>query len=278
MNGATIAGHFSSCVDAQHGQELMKYTARSEYLPIVSHEGKTEARFERAETRGARLNFGSIMRPKGRVGGILEKRRQVKAIADSGDNLENRTQVHLVTVVKGTSAPRAGNKGMYGDQPSNDLIGESVMDMIDNLTRHIPPGQFLRYIVVGAWNTIFGYGCFMLFTWFFIHLYPAKPVTMTSVAYVFAAFVNISVSFLGYKWFVFRTKGNYLLEYLRSFSVYLPTLAISAVAIAPLTVLLRRTTPFPQEAPYVAGAILLVITVVLSFLGHRHVSFRQKST
>ena len=153
-----------------------------------------------------------------------------------------------------------------------------AMGMIDSLTRHIPAGEFLRYIAVGAWNTIFGYGCFMLFTWFFIHLLPAQPTIMTSVAYVFAAFVNITVSFLGYKWFVFRTKGNYLLEYSRSFSVYLPTLAINAVAIAPLTVFLRRATPFPQEAPYIAGAVLMVITVVLSFLGHRHISFRHKST
>jgi putative flippase GtrA len=152
------------------------------------------------------------------------------------------------------------------------------MGIVDNFTRHIPPGQFLRYITVGVWNTIFGYLCFMFFTWFSIHLFPAKPATMASVAYVISAFVNITVSFLGYKLFVFRTKGNYLLEYLRSFSVYLPTIAISAAAIAPLTVLLRRTTPFPQEAPYVAGAVLMVITVVLSFLGHRHISFRQKST
>ncbi len=132
--------------------------------------------------------------------------------------------------------------------------------------------------MVGVWNTIFGYACFMLFTWLFIRLFPATPAMMTSAAYVFAAFINITVSFLGYKWFVFRTKGNYLLEYLRSFSVYFPTLAINAVAIAPLTALLRHTTPFPQEAPYVAGAILMAMAVVLSFLGHRHISFRQKST
>ena len=149
--------------------------------------------------------------------------------------------------------------------------------MIRNLTRHIPPEQFLRYIAVGAWNTVFGYACFMLLTWLFLRLAPAKPAIMTSVAYGFAAFINISVSFLGYKWFVFRTKGNYLLEYSRSFSIYLPTLAISAVAIAPLTALLRRVTPFPQEAPYVAGAVLTVITVLFSFFGHKHVSFRQKS-
>jgi putative flippase GtrA len=154
---------------------------------------------------------------------------------------------------------------------------DGVTRLIRNLTRHIPAGQFLRYIAVGAWNTVFGYACFVLFTWFFIRLAPTKPAMMTSVAYAFAVFVNVSVSFLGYKWFVFRTKGNYLLEYSRSFTVYLPTLAINAVAIAPLTALLRRATPFPQKAPYVAGAILMVITVIFSFFGHRHVSFRQKS-
>jgi putative flippase GtrA len=152
------------------------------------------------------------------------------------------------------------------------------MGMIDNLTRHIPPGQFLRYIAVGVWNTVFGYASFMLFTWLFIRLFPANPATMTTVAYAVSAFVNISVSFFGYKWFVFRTKGNYLLEYSRSFGVYLPTLAVNAIAIAPLTVLLRHVTSFPRQAPYVAGAVLMAVTVILSFLGHKHISFRQKST
>ena len=33
-----------------------------------------------------------------------------------------------------------------------------------SLTRHIPPGQLGRYLVVGVWNTVFGYGTFALFT------------------------------------------------------------------------------------------------------------------
>jgi putative flippase GtrA len=151
------------------------------------------------------------------------------------------------------------------------------MGIFDSLIQHIPPGQFLRYMAVGALNTVFGYASFMLFTWFLLRLSPANPAMMTSIAYVFAAFVNISFSFLGYKWFVFRTKGNYVLEYSRSFGVYLPTLAMNVIAIAPLTVLLRHATPFPRKAPYVAGAILMSVSAVLSFLGHKHISFRQKS-
>lgn len=152
------------------------------------------------------------------------------------------------------------------------------MGVPQNLARHIPPRQFLRYLAVGAWNTAFGYASFVFFTWLLLRLSPSHPATMTTVAYWFAALVNISVSFLGYKWFVFRTKGNYLIEYSRSFIVYVPTLAVNGIAIAPLTVLLRHATPFPGKAPYVAGAILMTFTVVLSFLGHKHISFRRKST
>ena len=48
--------------------------------------------------------------------------------------------------------------------------------------------------------------------------------------------------------------------------------------IAPLPVLLHRVMPLPQEAPYIAGATLTAITVILSILGHSDISFRQKST
>jgi hypothetical protein len=31
----------------------------------------------------------------------------------------------------------------------------------------------------------------------------------------------------------------------------------------------------PEQAPYIAAAILSVVTVVLSFFGHKTISFRQ---
>ena len=35
-----------------------------------------------------------------------------------------------------------------------------------------------------------------------------------------ANLIAITVAFLGYKWFVFRTRGNYLVEWIRCFGVY----------------------------------------------------------
>jgi putative flippase GtrA len=147
------------------------------------------------------------------------------------------------------------------------------------LKRLIPDhlrGQFLRYVVVGAWNTLFGYGCFFLLVRFFLHFLPAQPALTASIAFIVATVINVTVSFLGYKWFVFRTQGNYLREYRRSLLVYLPSLAISAVAIAPLTGLLHLVPHLKTQAPYVAGAALAGFNVIASFLGHKHISFKTK--
>lgn len=148
--------------------------------------------------------------------------------------------------------------------------------MIRQLTSHIPPGQLLRYLLVGAWNTLFGYSCFFAFTRIFIHLVPGQPSLMASAAVVASTFINITVSFFGYKLFVFRSTGNTLHEYLRSFLVYLPTMAISAVAIAPLTLLFLHISRVRTWAPYIAGAILQAITVIVSFFGHKRITFQQK--
>jgi putative flippase GtrA len=99
-------------------------------------------------------------------------------------------------------------------------------------------GQLRRYLVVGVWNTLFGYGCFFLMVRLLLHLVPAQPALTASIATVLATIINVTVSFLGYKWFVFRTRGNYLREYRRSMLVYLPSFVFNGLAIAPLTALL----------------------------------------
>jgi len=137
-------------------------------------------------------------------------------------------------------------------------------------------GQLLRYLVVGVWNTLFGYGCFFLMVRLLLHLMPAQPALTASIATVLATIINVTISFLGYKWFVFRTQGNYLREYRRSLLVYLPSLALNAVAIAPLTALLRLAPHLKTQAPYIAGAVLACFTVITSFFGHKHISFKTK--
>ncbi len=134
--------------------------------------------------------------------------------------------------------------------------------------------QFVRYVLVGGFNTVFGYGLFALLNWSFTEL--------GSYSYMYAAvlanFIAISIAFLGYKWFVFRTRGNYLREWIRCFGVYGSSALIGLAGLPILVPILRRTLGKPELASYIAAALMTVVTVVFSFVGHKNISFRQKLT
>ncbi len=149
--------------------------------------------------------------------------------------------------------------------------------MFKRLFAHLPRGQLLRYLIVGAWNTLFGYACYFLVVRFLLHILSISPSLVASIAVAVAAVINVTVSFLGYKWFVFRTRGRYWQEYVRSMMVYLPGLATNAVLVAPLTAMLRLIRPIREQAPYVAGALLTGVTFIASFFGHKHISFKRPS-
>jgi putative flippase GtrA len=139
------------------------------------------------------------------------------------------------------------------------------------ITRHIPPGQFGRYLLVGAWNTLFGYGCFAFFTAILSPMIPHSYI----VASVISSLLNITVSFLGYKWLVFKTKGNYLREWIRCVGVYSGGILFGVLTLPVLVVMIRRNTRFVAQAPYIAGALLTAFMVVYSFVGHKKFSFRS---
>ena len=148
---------------------------------------------------------------------------------------------------------------------------DSVAEWKTKLTGHIPPGQFGRYLVVGAWNTLFGYGSFAFFT---AILNPRIPHSYI-LASVISSLLNISVSFFGYKWFVFKTKGNYLREWIRCVALYSGGILFGVLMLPILVALIRHNTRFFAEAPYIAGALLTGFMVLYSFFGHKNFSFRS---
>lgn len=132
--------------------------------------------------------------------------------------------------------------------------------------------QLTRYLLVGGFNTVFGYGLFALLNWSFTGL--------GSYSYMYAAVLSnliaITAAFLGYKWFVFRTRGNYLIEWIRCMGVYGSSMLIGLAGLSILVPILRSNMHNPELAPYIAAAIMTVVTVIVSFLGHKNISFRQK--
>lgn len=142
---------------------------------------------------------------------------------------------------------------------------------LSSLTKHIPPHQLGRYLVVGIWNTAFAYGTFALFTALLDRYMPASYLAGSLIS----AILNITVSFLGYKWFVFKTKGNYLKEFARCLVVYSGSILVGLALLPPTVFVVSYVTGNPRAAPYIAGAVLMGISVVLSFLGHKTFSFNS---
>jgi putative flippase GtrA len=141
-----------------------------------------------------------------------------------------------------------------------------------NSTRSLQ--QVIRYLLVGGFNTIFGYALFAALN---LLLQP-----LGSYSYMLASFlanlIAITVAFLGYKWFVFKTHGSYLREWMRCLAVYSTSMVVTLAGLPVLVTLIHHVLKPQKPAPYIAAAVMAVVTVALSFLGHKHFSFgRQQS-
>jgi putative flippase GtrA len=93
------------------------------------------------------------------------------------------------------------------------------------------------------------------------------------VHYVFimilGAILNVTISYLNYKFFVFQTKSNYIREYLRFYLVYAVPIGFNFLAFPFCYQVLRMN-------PYLAQVMLSTITVVFSYFAHKNFSFSPK--
>jgi Predicted membrane protein len=131
-----------------------------------------------------------------------------------------------------------------------------------------PPVRFyfghreqLLYLVVGGWNTVFGYGMWALMQYLFggyLH-YLAVVLLAWPIAVLNA--------YLGHRYIVFRSRGPVLKELPRFSLVYVAALVVNlallpvALSVLPLNI-------------YVVQALLLGLVVVCSYWSHKHFSFR----
>jgi putative flippase GtrA len=120
----------------------------------------------------------------------------------------------------------------------------------------------INYLVAGTWNAAFGYSSFVILYF----LFSARVHYM--FLWVISNVLSITNAYISYKFFVFRTKGNYLREYLRFYVVYGSSMLLGFV-LMPISVEVFHVHPA------IAQAGIMAITVVISYLGHKHFSFKR---
>lgn len=136
----------------------------------------------------------------------------------------------------------------------------------DHRALGLPARFYLRrreqilYLVIGGWNTVFGYGVWAVlqatlgnYLHYLVVVLLAWPIAVLN-------------AYLGYRYVVFRSRGPVLKEFGRFSLVYVVTLVVNLMLLpVALTVL-----PFNI---YLVQAILTALVVVSSYLSHRYYSF-----
>lgn len=122
----------------------------------------------------------------------------------------------------------------------------------------------IEFLIIGVWNTIFGYSIF-IFLYYLLHEKWNYLIIL-----VFSNIISITNSYLCYKYFVFRTKGNYCSEYLRFYLVYGASF-LANMLLMPFFVEFIGMKPVPAQG------IILIITVIAGYFGHKHFSFNASA-
>ena len=111
--------------------------------------------------------------------------------------------------------------------------------------------QIVKYILVGIFNTIFGIG---LYTVVILLLGEAHYLLLGFICNIIA----ITQSFFSYKFFIFKTKGNYLAEYLRIYVTNGTSMLTGLVMMYILVSLLKISAIY-------ANIIVTGTTVIINF-------------
>lgn len=121
----------------------------------------------------------------------------------------------------------------------------------------------ILYLVVGAWNTLFGYSVWALMQ-YLLHDYINYLVIL-----VLAWPISVANAYFCYRTFVFRSHGSVLRELPRFSLVYIATLILGLVGLP----ILLHILPFNI---YAIQAGFTAVVVVASYLSHKYFSFRGR--
>lgn len=122
--------------------------------------------------------------------------------------------------------------------------------------------QRVRFLGAGAFNTLFAFAVFAALE------AGLGDAVNYMIILLLAHVIGVLEAFTIYRLTVFRVKGNLLRDLMRFESVYLLALGIN-LALLPLLVELGHLPVL------LAQGVIVFFTSLVSFLGHKHFSFRR---
>ena len=118
--------------------------------------------------------------------------------------------------------------------------------------------QEIRFLFVGALNTIVGYGIYAILI--FLNINYLLSNTISTI-------LGVLHSYLWNRFFTFKSKEKASKEFIKFISVYIVSYLMGMITLYCFKELLHIS-------PYLAGFINLFITTLISWFGHKYFSFK----
>jgi len=129
----------------------------------------------------------------------------------------------------------------------------------------------VKFILIGIWNTIFGFSIFCLFDTLFTWLFSTRSAAYMC-AMALAQIIAVINAYICHKYITFKSMatGKAIIgEFFRFSATYVITFCLSLV-------LLPALVEFGRFRPKISAAIIILICSVISYLGHSRFSFKSR--
>lgn len=155
---------------------------------------------------------------------------------------------------------------MSDDTPADEAAVSEPRGLV-GLVRRLLHDERVRFVLVGGFNTVVGYGIFVL-----VQLTIGKHTSYLLSLYI-ATIVGTIVAFLSHRRFTFRIsgRGKIFIDFFRFAGVNVIALGINTIAL-PVLVEIGGLNPL------VAQALIVIVTTVVSYVGHKFFSFRRRKS
>lgn len=135
--------------------------------------------------------------------------------------------------------------------------------MITKLTKTIN-GEKIRFLIIGAINTVLGTAIYSILL---LNLNKFEYGYMAAL--ILSQIISLFFGFYLHRKFTFKVKGNLIIDFTR-FSM------VSALSYAINIIILPILVSIGHWNPFYAQISILIITTLISFIGHKFFSFRRK--
>ena len=129
----------------------------------------------------------------------------------------------------------------------------------------------VKFILVGIWNTFFGYLVFFLLDSFFTNIFT-KRYFAYMLAMILGQLIATINAFIFHKYITFKSKVKgwaIIIEYLRFCLTYIVAFSLNVILL-----------PFFVEIfniqPKISAAFVILICTVISYVGHSRFSFKKE--